>query len=79
MHAEHEKIIAALRRSPGSTIEDLAAELLAPAGRDLAADLEALEATGQVHSHRVGSQREWFALSADATRRRIEPYRRHAR
>ena len=67
MHEEHEDIIAVLRRRPGSTVEDLAAMLLAPAGRDLVAELEALEAAGQVRSSRVGSEREWFAPSADVS------------
>lgn len=67
MREEHEDIIAALRRRPGSTVEDLAAILLAPAGRDLAAELEALEAAGQVRSQRVGSEREWFPPSVDVT------------
>ena len=67
MREEHEDIIAALRRRPGSTVEDLAAMLLAPATRDLVAELEALEAAGRARSQRVGSEREWFTPSVDVT------------
>lgn len=67
MREEHQDVIAALRRRPGSTVEDLAAILLAPIGRDLAAELEALEAAGRAYSLRVGSECEWFALGADVT------------
>jgi hypothetical protein len=67
MREEHQDIIAALRRRPGSTVEDLAAILLAPIGRDLAAELAALEVAGRVSSVRVGSECEWFALGADVT------------
>ena len=67
MREEHQDIIAALRRRPGSTVEDLAAILLAPIGRDLAAELEALEAAGRARGLRVGSECEWFALGADVT------------
>lgn len=67
MRGEHQDITAALRRRPGATADDLAAILLAPVGRDLVTELEALEAAGRVRSHRVGSEREWFVLGADAT------------
>jgi hypothetical protein len=67
MREEHQDIIAALRCRPGSTVEDLAAILLAPIGRDLAAELAALEVAGRVRSVRVGSECEWFALGADVT------------